>query len=781
MHPLSTRWPKSAAVLAVLALGACAPDQTVSSTPEVLDFASAARTNASFAGVTLSGEVSLKVGTSTKLSVRTSSRSRGSIKWQSSNPGAATVNSQGNVTGQAVGTAYVTASGFAVNETYLVSVTPAYTLTSFTVSPSTGTALAPGQTRQFSTQQLWSDGQTRNFGVTYTASGGSISSSGLFTAGSVAGSFMVIANCLCGALDTAFVTVELPAQLTKITVSPKTVSLNAGATQQFGATANWSTGATTLPPITWSATGGSISTSGVYTAPATPGNYLVIVAHSSGSLRDTASVTVTAPSTGGTGSWQLAAGQYVTAKMPLLTVYPRPDAETQTSARHRRAYPGIQYRIPVAVQGGAYPFRFDLVSGPSGMSVGSTISDQNYGIVTWTPSAVGGPYNVVVRVTDQQGATTNASYTVTATTQGFVFMDPTAPAGGTGSIASPLRDFGELLRGSRNDRTFAGQILYLRGGTHQLTGLAENNGNINFAADNKPLAWLAYPGENVVLDASRAVVNFTESGSGNDFFAQGFTMRNSRPDVADSRFFFFGDNAGHRSTFFELRFQNLVRGTSGGDNPGAIVMFRGGGFRNYLAVLNSRIDGYAAPMVGSIYYTRGAVIEGNTLGAAGGTPPNSGIYAKSGNDLWSIRRNTSVQQNFPYGAVQFSFESYATSRAEISYNTLRSPNASEIALVYNWNETSAPGTKIWINRNTLIGRVRALTYVSFEAFLEKNLIFNDDAGGWSGVGTLQGQGSENVVSSSSQTSTMLSSSYLLRDGSRAMYFGTHGAEIPPSR
>jgi len=298
VHPLSPRWSKTAAAVAVLALGACAPEQTVSSNPEVQDFPSAARSNSNYSSVSLSGEVSLKVGTSTKLSVRTSSRSRGSIRWQSSNPSAATVSSQGNVTGRAVGTTYVTASGFAVSETYLVSVTPAYTLTGFTVSPTTGTALAPGQTRQFSTQQLWSDGQTRNFGVTYTATGGSISSSGLFTAGSVAGSFMVIANCLCGALDTAFVTVELPAQLTKITVSPKTVSLNAGATQQFGATANWSTGATTLPPITWSATGGSISTNGLYTAPTSAGTYRVIVAHSGGTLRDTATVTVTASSGG---------------------------------------------------------------------------------------------------------------------------------------------------------------------------------------------------------------------------------------------------------------------------------------------------------------------------------------------------------------------------------------------------------------------------------------------------------------------------------------------------
>lgn len=385
VHPLSTRWPKSAAVLAVLALGACAPDQTVSTSPDVQDFASAARNTIDYSSVTLSGEVSLKVGTSTKLSVRTSSRSRGSIKWQSSNPSAATVNSQGNVTGQAVGSAYVTASGFAVNETYLVSVTPAYTLTSFTVSPTTGTALAPGQTRQFSTQQLWSDGQTRNFGVTYTATGGSISSSGLFTAGSVAGSFMVIANCLCGALDTAFVTVEVPAQLTKITVSPKTVSLNAGATQQFGATANWSTGATTLPPITWSATGGSISTSGLYTAPTTAGTYRVIVAHSGGTLRDTATVTVTVttappPPDGGTTTPQLGAGPneptgFTTAfSNPMATLPPRNPLRDSfgfvnffgTSTLSIQSEAGGQYMRALFPQGtpggGGYPSAFASVN-----------------------------------------------------------------------------------------------------------------------------------------------------------------------------------------------------------------------------------------------------------------------------------------------------------------------------------------------------------------------------------------------------------------------------------
>jgi hypothetical protein len=112
----------------------------------------------------------------------------------------------------------------------------------------------------------------------------------LYTAGSIAGRFAVIATCACGLVDTAVVDV---AQLTALAISPKTVSVAAGAIQPFSATANWSTGATTLPPLTWTADAGSITSAGLYTAPTTAGTYRVFVAHTGGTRRDTAIVTVT--------------------------------------------------------------------------------------------------------------------------------------------------------------------------------------------------------------------------------------------------------------------------------------------------------------------------------------------------------------------------------------------------------------------------------------------------------------------------------------------------------
>jgi hypothetical protein len=102
--------------------------------------------------------------------------------------------------------------------------------------------------------------------------------------------------------DTARVTVTAPvAQLTSLAITPGSVSLVAGASQQFTTTARWNTGATTLPPLTYTATGGTINAStGLYTAPSTAGTYRVFVTHTGGTVRDTALVTVTVPAGGGT-------------------------------------------------------------------------------------------------------------------------------------------------------------------------------------------------------------------------------------------------------------------------------------------------------------------------------------------------------------------------------------------------------------------------------------------------------------------------------------------------
>jgi hypothetical protein len=67
----------------------------------------------------------------------------------------------------------------------------------------------PAGTVQVQSTVVWSDGAEHPATVTYVASGGTISTTGLFTAGATAGHYLVIAACTCGLVDTAAVTVGI--------------------------------------------------------------------------------------------------------------------------------------------------------------------------------------------------------------------------------------------------------------------------------------------------------------------------------------------------------------------------------------------------------------------------------------------------------------------------------------------------------------------------------------------------------------------------------------------
>lgn len=175
-------------------------------------------------------------------------------------------------------------------------------LTKLQVSPDPFT-LQPGQTRQFSAVATYSNGTTGTPTVTWTSTGGTISSSGLYTAGSTTGTFRVIAQAATGTVkDTSTVKI---AKVTKLTMTPSSATVAKGATQQFATTATWSDGVNRSVTLSYSATGGTISSSGAYTAGTTAGTFRVIVgcANSACTAKDTSTVTIpttTSPTTGTT-------------------------------------------------------------------------------------------------------------------------------------------------------------------------------------------------------------------------------------------------------------------------------------------------------------------------------------------------------------------------------------------------------------------------------------------------------------------------------------------------
>ena len=206
----------------------------------------------------------------------------------------------GTVAGTFTNTVSVTCSGITVPITIIVG--PGALLT-ITVTPNPATL--PINT----TQQFTAVGRDANGNIvaitpvwSVTAGGGAIGAgTGLFTAGSVAGSFPNTVRATQGAIfGTATVNV-IAGPLFAITVTPNPDTLAVGAQQQFTAVGKDAGGNVVPipPPLVWSVVdplaGTIISTSGLFTAGTTPNTYPNTIKATSGAISGFATVVVTPP------------------------------------------------------------------------------------------------------------------------------------------------------------------------------------------------------------------------------------------------------------------------------------------------------------------------------------------------------------------------------------------------------------------------------------------------------------------------------------------------------
>jgi hypothetical protein len=167
---------------------------------------------------------------------------------------------------------------------------PSGTSVSLMVSPTTASLLA-AQQKQFAA----TISGTTNTAVTWKASGGTVTSGGLYTAPSSAGTYIVTAISAADSTksSSAVVQVSQPTQLS-ISVSPSALSLSTGGQKQFSASVSGSSNTA----VSWSASGGTITTGGLYVAPSTAGNYAIqAVSLADPTKSASATVSVSAPQT----------------------------------------------------------------------------------------------------------------------------------------------------------------------------------------------------------------------------------------------------------------------------------------------------------------------------------------------------------------------------------------------------------------------------------------------------------------------------------------------------
>ncbi|HYE22753.1 MAG TPA: putative Ig domain-containing protein, partial [Verrucomicrobiae bacterium] len=487
------------------------------------------------------------------------------------------------------------------------------------------------------------------------------------------------------------------------------------------------------------------------------------------------------------------------ANFPLEIVQPQPGLSTLS--RYYKAYPGIEYRVPIGVLGGVFPFSYSLTQAPSGMTINSVT-----GVITWAnPTTSGSPHPVTVRVQDAVGAAVTRSWTITVTTAGFVFVDGTNGTHaqgfgctsncGTGTLTNPFRSMNDVYQDnpsvpeSWRNTVFNDYFIYWRGGTYGLEGHMDPPTvdrllrTLQWRGNYKPHVWLEYPGETVVMDHNllpdtNGVTLDWRNGDSNDVFIQGITFRDCANHCIR-----IGSN---RVVLFENSFINGGPGMDGYNS--SFVMFTGRelGTSYHIFVRDNIFDTASEYAFVKTYGLTNSVIEGNIF--LNPSPRAEGLALKHADRQVDVRSNT-FDGVFTGGAIAGNWNE--SGNFEIRYNNVRNSSVT----------TQSSGHAIWINhdnlfslpayihRNTFEGNVlvRFATSDQGPFYLYNNVIVNNNSGTPAGshvslesvadpsrviLGTgananLVGYTSDNVIDANGN----LTAAY-------SQYLGTHGYQNP---
>jgi len=205
--------------------------------------------------------------------------------------------------------------------------------------------------------------------------------------------------------------------------------------------------------------------------------------------------------------------------------------EVGANNRIKYAYPGITYEVPIASEGGDFPYTWSLTGNTT--CTGAVIDSD--GVITWaSPQIAQTGCAIEVQVTDASAATDTESYTVTVSdsTDRFLFIQDGYSGTKSGSITQPYEDLSEIW----DIVTDTDKIIYFRTGTYHVPHIIESERNGVYRVDvgsGDPVAFSGYPGETATID---------EEGTG----ATGYNFLPSRADV------FFGN-----LTFTNIRYYGL--------------------------------------------------------------------------------------------------------------------------------------------------------------------------------------------------------------------------------
>jgi len=415
----------------------------------------------------------------------------------------------------------------------------------------------------------------------------------------------------------------------------------------------------------------------------------------------------------------LATDHFTASRMTMVGAYPRPDTETQTHARHRLLSTEIDYRIPIGVQGGARPLKYDIITAPTGTTLGQLYDDVDHGILELPAASVpaSGTYTFTVRVTDQELNTVDLTWNATVDDAAFIYIDNSAVSSGDGTHGSPLKDFQDWFLDDSTDSTYLDKVTVWRtgSGAYNIRGNASSTTNVSVQANSKTPSFIAYPGEAPVWDCATAKILTDTPGGLDDLTVIGMTFQNARQDVNNAHFWWVRGGI-QRVCFAENTFKDFGGGgTVGNDNTCPIFISDTGTLKSYILIKNNIFDNIDTKIGGTPtsngsmfdnYYTQYLVFEGNT---AINCDTTYGWWFKGSTQFITVAQNVAVTGNLGrLISMGYGTEAQDTPHdQEVCWNQLVGATGDSGQDIVLWAMSAANSTlsyNSWFDRNTCLNR-----------------------------------------------------------------------------
>jgi hypothetical protein len=338
----------------------------------------------------------------------------------------------------------------------------------------------------------------------------------------------------------------------------------------------------------------------------------------------------------------------------------------------------------------------------------------------------------VVRITDQELNTVDASWKVTIDPSMFVFVKAGALGAKTGTINEPLSGLSDWFKAPK-DATYLNKIIVFRGGDYNLVGDPLEKNNLRLLRESKTPSLIGFPGEEPVFDASTTKVMASDLL---DIFISGITWKNARQDVNDAHFLWLTGNVS-RATFWRNHFRDMKHGLVGTDNTGPVFISSTVAAKNYILYKENnhtgiRNQGYNGHYV-DIYRANYVLIEQNE---ASDSSTGNGFWMKGTVAFVTVRANNA-------------YNNVSGSQITIGYGleAIEIPNNHEIC----WNRIVVPVTQdgpsiiavnspsnkdktfnTFIYRNTIVNGYSVIRFMGVTPFeTDANVIITKNPSLWS--------------------------------------------------